>query len=265
MGLDIEKLKEKQKKIREEAILEMYESLPTPILQAVNNNTLNYCLEEQKSGAKEEHSARVLNNWINTGVLKIQDEDRGKIKRFNKIENIWLNIVVKAREFGMPLDLLKIVRDKILESPIQSFTMLKFGILETILHSPQLLLIFDDGHSSVWSFKSYNKHITKKHFRININFNLIDYIKKEFPKNALDIDFKIIDVYEDINKIKMLYFLRTGDYKYIKLYLSDSDVRIIEDSNILSKNKELMKIICDWKFQKAEIIINDEVETLITP
>ena len=32
--------------------------------------------------------------------------------------------------------------------------------------------------------------------------NLLDYIKKEFPKNALDIDFKIVDVYEDLEKIE---------------------------------------------------------------
>lgn len=255
----------KEKEIEIKALYEMYQELPETILQAVNNNILNYCLEEQKSGTKEEHSARVLNNWINTGVLKIQDEDKGKIKRFNKIENIWLNIVVDARKLGLSLDLLKEVRDKILVSPIKTFTILKFGILETILHSPQLLLISDDGHPSVWSFESYNKLISKRHFRVNINFNLLDYIKKEFPKNALDIDFKIVDVYEDLEKIKMLYFLRTGDYKYIKLYLSDSDVRIIEDSNILAKNTELTKAISQWNFQKAEIIINDEVETLITP
>ena len=63
----------------------------------------------------------------------------------------------------------------------------------------------------------------------------------------------------------MLYFLKTGDYQQIKIYVSDDDIRIIENSQNLLKNKELIQVISNWKFTKAEIKIDNEVLTIINP
>ena len=63
----------------------------------------------------------------------------------------------------------------------------------------------------------------------------------------------------------MLYFLKTGDYQQIKIYVSDDDIRIIENSQNLLKNKELIQVISNWKFAKAEIKIDNEVLTIINP
>ena len=62
----------------------------------------------------------------------------------------------------------------------------------------------------------------------------------------------------------LLYFLKTGDYKSIQLHVKTGDVRLIEDSNTLAENKELMKFISSWSFVKAEIILSDGVKTTIT-
>ena len=59
------------------------------------------------------------------------------------------------------------------------------------------------------------------------------------------------------------YFLKTGDYKYIKLHLGEGDIRGIESSKSLLQNPELLKTISDFQFQEAQIVINNEVETII--
>jgi len=263
MTLDINGLKEWQSKLEQESLKEIYEDLPKSLINATNNNILNYCLQEQKFGAKLDSSPRVINNWINTGVLKVDEIDKGKIRRFNKIESIWLNLVIESRKFGVPLNILEQARKSLLESPIINFSLLKFAVLETVLRKPKMVVIFEEGYSSIMSTETYSKWISKDLFPTHINFKLSELVKKEFPKNALDTDFNIANVYEDVDKIKLLYFMKTGDYLHMKLHLSKNDIRIIENSNALIENSELFEIISAWDFQKIDIVINDEVETSI--
>jgi len=261
--MDIEILKQKQDKINQESLNEIYNDLPDALINLTNNTTLNYCLHEIKSGTKTGQSARVLHNWISNEIIQVDGNDKGKIRRFDRLESIWLNIVVEARKFGIPLEDLKQARTELFKSNIKNFSLLKFSVLDSILRKPKMLVIFESGHVQHFSLETYAKWVTKGLFRTHLNFNLLDFILAEYPKNAFSVDFKLENAFEDTNKLKMLYFLKTGDYKFIKLFINDTDVRLIETSQMLSENKDLMKVLSDWKFMKAEIIINDEVETLI--
>lgn len=266
MGLDIERLKKDQKSIHSKAILETYEELPETIIQILRNSVLKYCLEERKTGIKEKYSARVINNWINNSILKVDNQDKGKIKRFNVLENIWLNIIFEARKFGMPLPILKQVREDILESPIKDFSLLKLAVFCSILYKPQILILYPEGNASITSYELYANRIHTRMLRENhIVIDVLGRIKEEFPQNILDKDLSINDSINDTNKLKMLYFLKTGDYQQIKIYVSDDDIRIIENSQNLLKNKELIQVISNWKFAKAEIKIDNEVLTIINP
>jgi len=261
--MDLPKLKELHNRINQEALKEIYEELPDALIKVINNNTLNYCLQTKKFGLKEDVSSRVINNWVKAGVLKIDDTDKGKNRRFNKIECVWLNIIVESRKFGISLQVLEQARKMLLDSPKQNFSLLKFAILETILRKPKVILIMEEGHSNVMSKENYYKWESKGLIPFHINFNLLSFIEKEYPQNAFDIDFEIKDAYENTDKIKLLYFLKTGDYQYIKIQLSEGDIRIIENSNSLINNTALLKKISNWDFQKIEIIIDDEAETTI--
>lgn len=266
MGLDIERLKKDQKNIHSKAILETYKELPETIIQILRNSVLKYCLEERKTGIKEKYSARVINNWINNSILKVDNQDKGKIKRFNVLENIWLNIIFEARKFGMPLPILKQVREDILESPIKDFSLLKLAVFCSILYKLQILILYPEGNASITSYELYANRIHTRMLRENhIVIDVLGRIKEEFPKNILDKDLSINDSINDTNKLKMLYFLKTGDYQQIKIYVSDDDIRIIENSQNLLKNKELIQVISNWKFTKAEIKIDNEVLTIINP
>lgn len=262
MGLDIKKLKHLQDKIHNEAIKEIYGELPINVIQLLNNNILNYCLHEYKSGIKQNHAIRVVNSWLAQDVIKIKDEDRGKMRRFDRIENIWLNVVFEARKFGVSLESLKELRKNLLESPIKNFSKFKLGVIQTLFSNPQVLVFPTDGIAQMYSIDSYNA-FTKTRFPAHTAFRLEDYISLEYPNNALSVDFKISNSFEDKNKMLLLYFLKTGDFEYMKVYIKEGDIRGIENPNTLFDNKELMDIISNWKFQKVDIIINNEVETTI--
>lgn len=264
--MEYEKLKGIQEKLNNEALKEIYEDLPDSFLNFTNSDIINYCFHEIKVGTKSQQSARVLNSWINNEIIFVKEQDKGKIRRFDRLESIWLNLVIEARKFGIPLDSLKQTRKRLMSSPIKDFSLLKFSVLDSILGNQKVLMILDEGDTNIMSLNSYTKFLAIKRvsFPTHILFKLQDYIAIEFPNNSFEFDYKINNVYESSEKMTLLYFLKTGDYKTIKLYLQDSDVRLIENHTSLVKNKKLLDLISSWSFQKAEIVLNDDVRVTIT-
>ncbi|HLO73877.1 MAG TPA: hypothetical protein VK164_08080 [Flavobacterium sp.] len=264
MELNYEKLKEYNDKLNQESLKEIYNELPESFIQFTNSEIINHCLHQVKVGTKNEQSARVLNSWINSDVIFVKDEDKGKIRRFDRLESIWLNIVVEARKFGLPLESLKQTRKDLTQSPIKNFSLLKFSIINTIIREPQVLMILEDGYAKVISHDTHWKRASRALYPTHILFNLTEFISLEYPQNALSVDFKISNPYESNEKMTFLYFLKTGDFKSIQLHVKTGDVRLIEDPRTLVENKEIMKYISSWGFVKAEIILNDGTKTTIT-
>lgn len=263
MGLDIEKAKQQEESLSKKALLDVYGDLSSELIHFLKNDVLNYCLQEYKTGIKPEHPARIVNSWLAQDVIKLQDGDKGKIKRFNRLENIWLNIVFEARKFGIPIDTLKDTRKTLLESPIKDFSLFKLEIIKTLFSIPQILYIPIEGYARLYSFEAYMRWFPKGRFPVHAIFKLEDYIALEYPNNALSADFKIQNPLEDKNKMLLLYFLKTGDYQYLKFHLKEGDIRFIENSQSLLQNEEVMWSINSWNFQKIDIAINDELETSI--
>lgn len=264
MELNYEKLKEYNDKLNQESLKEIYNELPESFIQFTNSEIINHCLHQVKVGTKNEQSARVLNSWINSDVIFVKDEDKGKIRRFDRLESIWLNIVVEARKFGLPLESLKQTRKDLTQSQIKNFSLLKFSIINTIIREPQVLMILEDGYAKVISRDTHWKRASRALYPTHILFNFEEFISLEYPQNALSVDFNIPNPYENNEKMTFLYFLKTGDYKSIQLHVKKGDIRLIENSNTLAENKELMKFISSWNFIKAEIILPDGVKTTIT-
>lgn len=259
----MEHFKKYHDKFNQESLIEIYQELPETFIQFTNSEIINHCLQGIKVGMKSEQSARVLNNWINSGIVLVDEEDKGKIRRFNRIESIWLSVVVEARKFGIPLDTLKQSR-KDLTTTIENFSLLKFSIIDTLMRSPKILMILEEGYAKIIPVDLYSKKISRGNYPTHIFFKLMDFISIEYPNNAVNVDFNISEPYESIEKMTLLYFLKTGDYKSIHLQINPDDIRLIENSNSLSKNKDLMNVISSWNFSKAEIILTDGVKATIT-
>lgn len=263
--IDIDKNKQLQDKLNNRVLEEIFSELTNEFIQFSNSGIVNYSLQEIKSARKTELSARVLNNWIGSSVIGVDPSDKGKIKRFDKLEKIWLNIVVEARKFGVSLDYLKQARKELFESPIKDFSLIKFHVLDSILRSPKILVILENGHVRLLSYEVYNEWVTSKLFPTHISFRLIDFITPEFDNQLFIEDFSIEAPYENLEKMKLLYYLKTGDYKSVKLFVDEFDVRLIESSNLLLENKYLMKIISSWKFHSAEVVVDENISVMIKP
>jgi len=263
MNFDIEKVKQWQERLNEQSIRDVLGELPLEMINFLQDKVFNYCMHEYKTSVKSGYSVRIVNSWLSQEVIKIQEKDKGKIRRFNRLENIWLNCVFDTRKFGIPIEDLKYTRKKLLESPVKNFSLFKLGVIKTIFSMPQILVFPITDKGTLLSMEAYTKWFSTSKFPAHAAFGLQDYIAAEYPNNALTMDFNIENPFEDKNKMLLLYFLKTGDYQFLKVHLKKGDIRLIENSQSLINNEEVMQVISKWNFQQIDIVINDEVETSI--
>tara|TARA_X000000950_G_C13889314_1_gene650184 strand:+ start:1164 stop:1967 length:804 start_codon:yes stop_codon:yes gene_type:complete len=255
--------KELTDKLAKQSTEDILREIPDSLIQFSRNKVINYCLSK-KVGLKAEPSPRVLVNWVEKGLVKIDKKDKGKIKRFDKLESTWLNILVELRGFGLSLESLERMRNILFNYIFNDFSLFKFQFLNTIVRKPQTLIIYKDGDTSIIPTEVYLSQYKKRRFLTHISLNLDEYIKPEYTNFSLEQDFNIKEPLENIEKMKLLYFLRTGDYLFMKVKLEDGDIRYFEDSKMLLKNDDVLNSFSKWNFKEILISIDDEVDTVIT-
>ncbi len=263
--MDINKLSSEEfnNKLDKQSVEEQLLNIPEILIQFSGNKIINYCLSK-KVGLKDEPSPRVLGNWADKGLVKINPEDKGKIKRFDKLESTWLNILVELRGFGLSIESLQRTRRILFNYVVKDFSLFKFHFLNTILREPQTLVVYKDGDARILPTDIYLTLNSKKRFFSHVRLNLDDFIKPEYPNLQLESNYGITEELESIEKLKLLYFLKTGGYQYMKVKLSDSDIRYIENIEMLLKSEDALKAFSEWNFEEIIISIDDEVETIIT-
>ena len=226
MGIDIQKLSSKEHldKLDQNSVLEILEDIPESLIQFSANPILNYCLEK-KFGLKDKPSPRVLNNWVKNGLVKVDENDKGKVKRFDRLESIWLNIVVELRDFGLPLDSIARTRKILFDYQLKGFSLFKFQVLNCILRKPQTLVVYKNGikiFNDIISFdQDYYPSLEKDYYNSNekLNFNRND--------TSYEIDTTILT----------------------QLY----DSIALNDKNTYSKPYKSNKLIKTSRFSKKEI------------
>lgn len=262
MALDLEKLRKEQSRIFREAVIEYRNELPTALIHLTNSKDLNQFLQGTKFNVSSDVTARVLNSWIDKKLVHVEDEDTGKIKRFSRMENIWIRIVSQARKFGLSLNSLENARKELFLSPIENFNLFKYGILLHIFDMPQVLIMTEDGHTRMLPVETYHKWSLENKLPLHLTFNLSEFLSEEFPKNEFGTDLGLQNLFDSTNALKLLFFLKTGEYDSIKVYVNEFDVREITKTEQLLKNTRLTEIINNWDLERIEIFL-DGVSTKI--
>ncbi len=261
--MDINKLKEYSSSIKKQAFIEELEDMPISFFEFANNEISNHSLNYTKIGITADVSPRALNRWIEQGVVTINKYDKGKTRRFNRLESIWIKIAVELRNFGVSLNDLKYIREQLFDYTVEGFNMFKFKVLKNVLTTSDYLVINENHQVGFYPYEYYAKQVSKGYLLSHINIRFIDYIKEEFPNNNLNTDFDIKDFEEDANKVPLLYYLKTNDFEEIRITLSDGDTRLLNNSSQLKDNTELLKQIQNWSFKTIKIIIDTETEFII--
>lgn len=251
---------EQHKKISTAVIQETHGELTESMIQLTKNKILNYCLVDKKFGLRDDISSRVLNNWINEEVVYVSDKLKGKNKRFNKLDNIWFNLIIETRKFGLPLKSLKLTNFSMNTTPVDNFSLLKYCALNTTLgiESDTLLLIFEHGGIYLSNTKHYTSLPKRGQLPNHLCLRIADLVTSEFKNNIIESNFSIDGFQNSQEKTVLLYFIRTSDYRSLKIQLDKNDVRLIENSTQLLENKELLQRIKETRFDNITIEIDEE-------
>ncbi len=265
-GLDLEKLKALSPLINKKAIIEELKKAPKSYYEFTTGEISTFCLNQVKSSLKVDLSPKVLSNWVKAKVANINKSDRGKIKRFSRLENIWLRIAVDLRSFGIPLKSLSYIREQLFSYDVEDFNSIKFKVLTSILGNLEYLIIDSNMQVGFYSYQRYSELSAKGYLLPHMTLRLIDYIRDEFENNLLDTSFSIENYQNDIDKLTLTYFIRTNDFESLKITVSPDDVRLIENATQLNQENSISKIIKEWDFESIEIQIDDShVYTIINP
>lgn len=252
-----------KEKLDRQSVEEKYSAIPENLIHFLNNNILNSLLSKE-SKPKNTPSARVLNHWINDGLIEVEEGKKNRIKHFKLVEKVWLNIIIEMREFGMSLENIHRVKKVLLNEVAENFSLLKFQIVNCILLNEQTLVTYKDGHTGIYSNEIYLKQLKKNRFLPHLSLPLIEYIKKEYPNNSFNRDIILPSAFKNIDKMLVLFFLKTGAFENIKVEVSKGDVRYVESTEQLL-SLEIFKDIQNWTFERLTISLSDEEEVTITP
>lgn len=264
MGLNFEELKKERAKIHEEIKQDRFSELPVEIIHLLNNEVINHVLHNIKASKSEDIPARILNNWIEKKTIIIDEQDKGKVKRFNKIHSVWLNIIAETRKLGLHLEDLEVAHQKVMTSEIPNFSYLKLGIINTILNKPHIIELSQGGIFEIMYQEEYRAFFNKGNmYYPHSILPLTSLVQQEFPKSNFELPLEIENATSEEEKMLLLFLLKSGAYGYMKLYLSETDIRLIENSEAVIVNEDVKQAISTWKFHKIEIMLEDNTMAII--
>lgn len=262
--MDIKKIKATEAKINAEARKEIYEDLSDTVINFLKDEIVDHSLKKIKTRNNTTTSARIVNNWIEMGIINVDQEDRGKTNRFSKEETIWLHLTTELRNFGLSLEKIKLIRHELFNEFFPSFTFIRFAIIKTIFGNDNTLIVFSDGTTKMMSARIYNKWTQKAIFPSHINVGFVTILNLLFPKNSFDLNIENEKFLDNINNIRILYFLKTGDFDHIKIEITKGDIRLIENSEQLINNSDLLSLIIDGAYSNIEVLSNGKLFNITT-
>ena len=258
MGLDIVKLKELHKGIQEKAQKEMMENLSENLINFVLDKDLTESFRETKGRRVTEQSKRVIGHWVKKGVIVAEQTHEGGWYYFDRTESIWIDIVTQLREFGLELDKIKKIRGQLFTETVPGFRAIDFALMYSILREPYIMVVEMDGVISLYSSNLYSELISKEVLAPHIVFNFFHLAKSIFPNNNFHLAIQS-PKNEDLSpsELKLLYYLRTGDYKEIRVKMKEGEVYLIEAEKENKISDRIIDIIHQSAYQKIEINVAD--------
>jgi hypothetical protein len=257
--VNLEKLKAIQEELEEKVYQEQMENLSAELINFVLDKDLKHSFQEEKVRKTTEQSKRVLSYWVKKGIVKpAQRTVEGGWFYFDRIESYWIDIVTQLREFGLDLDKIAIVRTTLFHEEAYRFRMIDFCLMYSILRQPYLMIIYANGKTGFMTAKQYSQVISVTSLAPHLVFNFYTFAKEIFPNNQFSLGLKNPESAElTLAEMKIVYYLRTGDYQEIKIRMKDGETYLIEATRKVDLPKKIIDVIRDAKYQDIEIKVEN--------
>lgn len=254
MGLNLVKLREFQVDIEERCRKEQRENLTKELIELVLDKDLKYSFQELKDRKIAKQSARVLSYWVKKEVIQPATRVKeGGWFYFDRTESIWIDVVTQLREFGLDLGKILNIRDTLFKEKVKDFKLIDFCLMHSIVREPYLMIVYSNGKAGFMTARQYGEIIATEALSPHIVFNFYFLAKSIFPNNNFEIAQKDVETVLTATEMKLLYYLRTGDYEEIQVKLSDGEIYLMEASRKIDPKDTISKIIKEANYQSIQI------------
>lgn len=262
MGLNFAQLKNFQVRIEKLAQEEMMQNISENLINFVLDDVIIDSFRNEKGRKITQQSKRVIGHWVKEGVIKGEQHNEGGWFYFDRTESIWIDIVTQLREFGLSLQKIKSIREHLFNEYVEGFRMIDFAIIHSVLRSPYIMLVSMDGSINLTTSKLYSEVVKKGALAPHISFNFFHLAKELFPKNNFDIAITNPDEFSDLTnaEMKILYYIRTGDFIEMKIKMQEGEVYLLEAIEEMPITEKLIDIIKSSSYQDITIkVANDKI------
>lgn len=209
---------------------------------------------------------RQVNSWEEQGLLTIEREER-EWRKFSIIEAVWLKIISELRDFGFPIEKIKVTKESL------SYQAKKYGVQMPFLEfftafaignkMPVLVLVFKDGAAIPVNFTQYR--VTKEVIGVenHIQINLNDMLQSFFPNVDLRPSYEL-QMPVSLEEMELLAFMRVKEFEKVEIRYQDGRMDTIEGLERMNAASRVNEILQEQNYSRIELIQEDGKVTSVT-
>jgi DNA-binding transcriptional MerR regulator len=198
-------------------------------------------------------SYRIINHWESNNLLSNKRSGGKGWRRYSIMDLVWLYIIAEMRKFGISLDLIKKVKDTLLEqndSEASKFPYLEYYSSLCLINIPVFLLIFSSGQAHPVTEEEYisNREFSSKRNHMQINLNSL--LQKILP----DIHLKVNDksgIEYNLEEKKAIQLMRLGEYENAEIILQNGNKQ-----RLTKKDKDKLEDLISFITKKRYLKVN---------
>lgn len=209
---------------------------------------------------KEQHvknlpmTYRTINHWESQGLLSNQREQEKKWRQFSIMDQAWLYTIETLRDFGLPLDRIKNIKNTFFTSHEQySFSLMEYYLsCAYILLEHVFLVVFSDGFAIPLTYAEYKDALKNNWIGSHLQININEVVQKIFPDQDFSPKYKNEALIEP-QEFEVFYMIRTGNFEEINVKFKNGSLHLVEGTQSLDKEAKIQDIIREGQYQNIEI------------
>ena len=220
-------------------------------------NRISFFNEKTHRINEKNLSSRVINHWEGLGLIKAERTENAGWRKFSIMDIIWIQLMRTLRQFGLPLESIKLIRDKLTEKKINGseYPDLEFTIVQALVTRAQVfLLYFPVGEVILSGQEDYEQSLTlgtlaPTHLRVSLN----PIVAMLFPKHStLSVEKSKITL--TAVEMELLLLIRTGEFQSIRIKQEKGEIELIEATQKIPADMRVEEVLRSGKYQEITLV-----------
>lgn len=232
------------------------------------NRILGVLANSQFTVSDTPQSSRTMNYYEEKGLLLSTREATQGWRRFSANELVWLYIIDHLRTFGYPVELIKAIRDDMMQHPGGTVTNGVYDVrpfewfiaISLTAKKEMFYIVFPDGSHSYYSdddphlWNKSDSYMRQPHISIPLA-PIIKEIWSMIPKESIDFELPNMENVTRTEK-QILHELRSGKYLKVEVQFKNKKPEYITGFE-KKEIKRIEEILREHRFQKLQLIEAD--------